>query len=133
MKSVTTGALINRTDEIRSVLRELMHPDSRVLVCATSAGQDHHSCEARILGPDWQLRHFFWRPHELDVFEAHLRASPALHGVMLDFTATTPDGDDIRFRVSRPLVMHFADSSAAMLSGFPDMIWYQGVSAPADI
>ncbi|HYG42055.1 MAG TPA: hypothetical protein VEA17_03965 [Bordetella sp.] len=133
MNPIATGALLNRTDEIRSVLRELMHPDSRVLVCATSKGQDQHSCEARILGPDWQLRHFFWRPHDLDLFEAHLRTNHALHEVMLDFTSTTPDGAGIRFRVPRPLVMHFADSSAAMLSGFPDMIWYQRASTPADI
>src|SRR3546814_7659612 len=65
---------------------------------------------ARILGPDWQLRHFFWRPRDLDVFEAHLRACHPYREVVLDFMGATPDGTDIRFRVSRPLVMHFADS-----------------------
>src|SRR3546814_17803757 len=88
---------------------------------------------ARILGPDGQLRHFFWRPRDLDVFEAHLRACHPYREVVLDFMGATPDGTDIRFRVSRPLVMHFADSCPAMLSGFPDALWYQHPPAPAAI
>ncbi|MBO1111079.1 hypothetical protein [Bordetella petrii] len=133
MKPAATGALLNRTDEIRSVLRELMHPDCRVRVRAARESQDDPSCEARILGPDWQLRHFFWRPRDLDAFEAQLRACHPHHDIILDFAGATPDGTDIRFRVSRPLIMHFPDSSAAMLSGFPEAIWYQRTPPPADI
>jgi|SRR5690606_517308 hypothetical protein len=133
MKLPATGALLNRTDEIRAVLRELMHPDSRVRVRAARDAHDDSFCEARILGPDWQLRHFFWRPHDLDAFQAQLSGSPAHHEVILDFAGATPDGTDIRFRVARPLVMHFADSSAAMLSSFPEAIWYQRTPEPADI
>ncbi|MBO9357803.1 hypothetical protein GG851_27760 [Bordetella petrii] len=133
MNPAVAAALLNRTDEIRSVLRELMHPDSRVRVCTAGEPQEKRTCEARILGPDWQLRHFFWRPQDLEAFEAHLRASHPRQDIMLDFSAATPGGADVRFRVARPLVMHFADSSAAMLSGFPDVIWYQNAPAPADI
>ena len=133
MKPAAPGALLDRTDEIRSVLRELMHPNCRVCVFPTREPDDIHPCAARILGPDWQLRHFFWRPHDLDAFEARLRACHPQHEVILEFSAATADGTDIRFRVSRPLVMHFADSSAAMLSGFPDLVWYQRAPAPADI
>jgi len=132
MKAVVASTLLNRTDEIRSALRELMHPDSRVRVCATDGRHDSHTCDARILGPDWQQRHFFWRPHDPEVFEIHLRRSHPLDDLMLDFAAATPDGADIRFRISRPLVMHFADSSAAMLSTFPDMVWYQQAAPPPD-
>lgn len=124
MKPVSAGALVSRTDEIRSMLRELMHPDCRVQVWADGRAGGH-GCDVRILGPDWQLRHFFWRPHDIDYFEIHVRdAGP--HGMMtLDFSAGTPDGADVRFRVPAPLVLRFADRSAAMLSAFPDCVWYQ--------
>ena len=132
MNATAAGVLLSRTDEIRAVLRELVHADSQVSVCAVSAYQENRTCPARVMGPDWHLRHFFWRPHDLDAFEAHLnpRLGYPLDEIMLDFTAATPDGGDIRFRVARPLVMHFVDSSAAMLSGFPDLIWYQRAAPP---
>ncbi|OZI75611.1 MULTISPECIES: hypothetical protein [Bordetella] len=121
MKPVSAGALMSRTDEIRSMLRELMHPDCRVQVCA-----DGQACDVRILGPDWQLRHFFWRPRDIDRFEIHLRGARPYETMTLDFSAGTPDGADVRFRVPAPLVLRFPDRSAAMLSAFPDCMWYQG-------
>jgi len=132
MKAVAASTLLSRADEIRAALRELMHPDCQVRVCASDGHQGGHACEARILGPDWQQRHFFWRPHAPDTFEVHLRGGYPPGELMLDFAGLTPDGADVRFRVSRPLVMHFADSSAAMLSNFPDIVWYRPATRPPD-
>ncbi|MCD0505452.1 hypothetical protein [Bordetella petrii] len=120
-----SGDALRRSDEIRSALRELMHPDSRVQVSATGSRPEAATCEARILGPDWQLRHFFWRPREAGALETHLRPAFANHSVVLDFTGLTAARTHIRFRVSSPMVLRFADSSTAMLSSFPDLIWYE--------
>lgn len=131
MKSMAAGSLLSRSDEIRAILRELTHPKGRVNVCASHPPHDADACPARILGPDWRLHHFFWRPEDFGGFPQRLCGGRPLDGMMLDFTGTTPDGGEVRFRVDRSLALQFVDSSAALLSGFPEAIWFQHVEPPA--
>ncbi|OZI27067.1 hypothetical protein CAL18_05890 [Bordetella genomosp. 7] len=132
MTPAAAPALLRRTDEIRSILRTLSHRQSRVYVCNALAEPDSDACESRILGPDWRLPHFFWRPEDIRHCPAHLRDLLPAGEILLDFSAVTPQGDEVRFRVARSMTVHFPDSSAALLSGFPDVVQYLPAERPVE-
>jgi|SRR5690606_22935569 len=132
MTPAAAPALLRRADEIRSVLRTLSHRQSRVYVCNALAEPGSDPCESRILGPDWRLPHFFWRPEDSRHCPADLRELRPAGEVVLDFSAVTPHGDEVRFRVVRSLAVHFPDSSAALLSGFPDVVQYLPIERPVE-
>ncbi|PJM68145.1 flagellar brake protein [Achromobacter ruhlandii] len=111
--------LLTRPEDMRAALFELTHPDSHILVRDAA----DREMAVLVLGADKQTRQFFWRPR--DYAGADFEQSDSmglLSGTTFHFHATAYGGVQIRFRVSRPEVIHFDDGSAALMSPFPERL-----------
>jgi len=105
--------------EIRAALLELIHPDSRIMLCDPL----DHEIQVIIVGVDRVTGGFFWRPREhtalpgMQPERIGTSTSTALH-----FTATGYDGVRMHFRAPRPQVVTFADGSLICFSPLPERL-----------
>ena len=108
--------LLRRSDEIRTALGELMHPDTVAHAC------DGHGNEwpVLVLGTDWQTKLLFWRPLDLAEVEKAAGGRALIGGTQaVELRASRPDGCRVQLHLGRPHVVRFGDDSVTMISEFP--------------
>ncbi|MGZ9980655.1 hypothetical protein ACXXCT_04225 [Bordetella bronchiseptica] len=111
--------VLTQSDQIRSTLQELRHPDCQIVI----SGIDQRPWPVRILGPDAKDGYFFWRPLDLACPDPVILARMADEDEPpLAFHAQTADGARIHFCVDSPVTLRFGDGSIAVLSLFPSAV-----------
>ncbi len=121
---------------------ELLRDQEEIDLALSSAASAFHTARAndgqghewaiRVLGTDAQARILFWRPEDL------LQASATSSGVQLlggrlsiNLVLDAAHGGKLLFEAGRPLVLHFADDSVAMVSDFPTLLQRDTPLSPA--
>ncbi|AUL47354.1 hypothetical protein BBB39_10820 [Bordetella trematum] len=119
--------LLRDQDEIDLAL----HSAASAFQAARANDGQGHEWAIRVLGADAQARILFWRPEDLLQTGATSSGVQLLGGrLSINLVLDAGHGGKLLFEAGRPLVLHFADNSVAMVSDFPTLLQRDTPLAP---